>query len=185
MDFFQFQYLLYGLWVPAYYLCTSYPCKHTVECYVSRPMEKTIFLFFMLGVGGICMLINIIEIIFLVWKKINWEFKGKRAESSSSSSYILGTYPISDVTKVHNNQFVEPRQLERVIVRKPDPAPPGYYIPDVDPPSEKFRSPANGFPHIRLRAASFTTSESDVTTDDATSIDSMRYALEDNARRFL
>ena len=97
----------------------------------------------------------------------------------------MGTYPISEIAKVHNRHYGEPRPQDRVIQRDPGPAPPGYYIPDVDPPSEKYKSPANGFPHIRLRAASFTTSESDVTTDDATSIDSMRLVLENNAQQFL
>lgn len=63
--------------------------------------------------------------------------------------------------------------------------PPGYYIPDVDPPTEKYCSPANGFPPIRMAAASFTTSESDVTSDDATSMGSMIHVMDDNARRFL
>ncbi|NXP79547.1 CXD2 protein, partial [Ramphastos sulfuratus] len=36
------QYLLYGFNVPATFECQRYPCVKEVECYVSRPTEKTV-----------------------------------------------------------------------------------------------------------------------------------------------
>ncbi|NXN09941.1 CXD2 protein, partial [Indicator maculatus] len=36
------QYLLYGFNVPAIFECHRYPCVKEVECYVSRPTEKTV-----------------------------------------------------------------------------------------------------------------------------------------------
>ncbi|NXK43648.1 CXD2 protein, partial [Piprites chloris] len=36
------QYLLYGFDVPAIFECDRYPCVKEVECYVSRPTEKTV-----------------------------------------------------------------------------------------------------------------------------------------------
>ena len=183
---FFLQYQLYGLKVETTYQCTEYPCIFKVECYVSRPMEKTIFLYFMLGVGVLCILINLIEIAFFVWKKLLWECSGEKVEQAASpNQYILGTYPVSEVPKIYNRHYGEPRPQGKVIHRSAGPAPPGYYIPDVNPPTEKYRSPANGFPHIRLRAASFTTSESDVTDDGGSSVGSLRVALEDNARQYL
>ncbi|NWR87545.1 CXG1 protein, partial [Furnarius figulus] len=38
------QYLLYRFEVSPSYLCSRSPCPHTVDCFVSRPTEKTIFL---------------------------------------------------------------------------------------------------------------------------------------------
>ncbi|XP_009947503.1 PREDICTED: gap junction delta-2 protein, partial [Leptosomus discolor] len=38
------QYFLYGFNVPAIFECDRYPCVKEVECYVSRPTEKTVFL---------------------------------------------------------------------------------------------------------------------------------------------
>ncbi|KFW95977.1 Gap junction delta-2 protein, partial [Phalacrocorax carbo] len=38
------QYFLYGFNVPSMYECDRYPCIKEVECYVSRPTEKTVFL---------------------------------------------------------------------------------------------------------------------------------------------
>ncbi|NXY80748.1 CXD2 protein, partial [Glareola pratincola] len=36
------QYFLYGFNVPAIFECHRYPCVKEVECYVSRPTEKTV-----------------------------------------------------------------------------------------------------------------------------------------------
>ncbi|NWX79006.1 CXD2 protein, partial [Alca torda] len=36
------QYFLYGFDVPAIFECDRYPCVKEVECYVSRPTEKTV-----------------------------------------------------------------------------------------------------------------------------------------------
>ncbi|NXF56581.1 CXD2 protein, partial [Oceanites oceanicus] len=36
------QYFLYGFNVPAIFECDRYPCVKEVECYVSRPTEKTV-----------------------------------------------------------------------------------------------------------------------------------------------
>ncbi|NXN48323.1 CXD2 protein, partial [Rhinoptilus africanus] len=42
MGFLAGQYFLYGLEVPATFRCRRYPCVKEVECYVSRPTEKTL-----------------------------------------------------------------------------------------------------------------------------------------------
>ncbi|XP_043833582.1 gap junction gamma-1 protein-like [Dromiciops gliroides] len=59
------QYLLYGLEVPPFYVCRRSPCPHTVDCFVSRPTEKTIFLLVMYAVSGLCLLLNLIELLHL------------------------------------------------------------------------------------------------------------------------
>ncbi|XP_074136063.1 gap junction gamma-1 protein-like [Sminthopsis crassicaudata] len=59
------QYLLYGLEVPPSYVCVRDPCPHTVDCFVSRPTEKTIFLLVMYAVSGLCLLLNLIELLHL------------------------------------------------------------------------------------------------------------------------
>ncbi|XP_039883083.1 gap junction Cx32.2 protein-like isoform X2 [Simochromis diagramma] len=47
--------------------CKMSPCAEMAgaQCMVSRPTEKTIFIFFMLAVSGISVLLNIMEIIYL------------------------------------------------------------------------------------------------------------------------
>ncbi|XP_061658454.1 gap junction beta-1 protein-like isoform X2 [Syngnathoides biaculeatus] len=48
--------------------CDSYPCPNTVDCFVSRPTEKTVFTVFMLAASGVCVLLNVAEVVFLVAK---------------------------------------------------------------------------------------------------------------------
>ncbi|XP_032393320.1 gap junction protein delta 6 [Etheostoma spectabile] len=64
------QWKLFGFRVPVHFLCTSAPCSQPVDCYVSRPTEKTIFLLFMFCVGVFCILLNLLELNHLGWKKI-------------------------------------------------------------------------------------------------------------------
>ncbi|RVE61742.1 hypothetical protein OJAV_G00176250 [Oryzias javanicus] len=42
------QYLLYGFRVSPSYVCNRVPCPHRVDCFISRPTEKTIFLLIMM-----------------------------------------------------------------------------------------------------------------------------------------
>uniref|UniRef100_A0A3B3D1N0 Gap junction protein n=1 Tax=Oryzias melastigma TaxID=30732 RepID=A0A3B3D1N0_ORYME len=59
------QYALYGFAVPASYVCSDLPCPHSVDCFVSRPTEKTIFLLIMYSVSLLCLLLNIWEMLHL------------------------------------------------------------------------------------------------------------------------
>ncbi|KAL4690823.1 hypothetical protein H8959_013784 [Pygathrix nigripes] len=42
--------------------CNAWPCPNTVDCFVSRPTEKTVFTVFMIAVSGICILLNVTEL---------------------------------------------------------------------------------------------------------------------------
>ncbi|XP_072539912.1 gap junction gamma-1 protein-like [Salminus brasiliensis] len=59
------QYILYGFEVAPSYVCTRSPCPHTVDCFVSRPTEKTIFLIIMYVVSFLCLLLTLLEIFHL------------------------------------------------------------------------------------------------------------------------
>lgn len=59
------QYILYGFEVFPSYVCTRSPCPHTVDCFVSRPTEKTIFLLIMYVVSFLCLLLTLLEILHL------------------------------------------------------------------------------------------------------------------------
>ncbi|XP_069838693.1 gap junction gamma-1 protein-like [Dendropsophus ebraccatus] len=59
------QYVLYGFEVIPSYVCTRSPCPHTVDCFVSRPTEKTIFLLIMYAVSALCLLLNLCELFHL------------------------------------------------------------------------------------------------------------------------
>ncbi|XP_071396054.1 gap junction gamma-1 protein isoform X2 [Centroberyx affinis] len=59
------QYLLYGFRVAPVFVCSGKPCPHSVDCFVSRPTEKTIFLRIMYGVTVLCLTLNVWEMLHL------------------------------------------------------------------------------------------------------------------------
>lgn len=63
------QYLLYGFELKPMYTCDRKPCPNVVNCYISRPTEKTIFIIFMLGVASVSLLLNLVEIYHLGFTK--------------------------------------------------------------------------------------------------------------------
>lgn len=64
------QYLLYGFHLYPLYKCERDPCPNAVDCYVSRPTEKTVFMVFMQCIAAISLFLNILEIMHLGYKKI-------------------------------------------------------------------------------------------------------------------
>ncbi|XP_067875362.1 gap junction delta-2 protein-like [Heterodontus francisci] len=84
IGFLMGQYFLYGFNVPAIFECDRYPCVKEVECYVSRPTEKTVFLVFMFAVSGICVVLNLAELNHLGWRKIKLAIKGVQAKRKST-----------------------------------------------------------------------------------------------------
>ena len=82
--FLLLQYRLFGFRVPELYKCRVSikkleiigpnlilfkvnPCPNTVDCYSSRPTEKTIFIHFMFGITLLSMFLNFTELIYLAW----------------------------------------------------------------------------------------------------------------------
>ncbi|XP_041645845.1 gap junction protein delta 6 [Cheilinus undulatus] len=86
------QWKLFGFQVPVHFLCTSAPCSQPVDCYISRPTEKTIFLLFMFCVGVFCILLNLLELNHLGWKKIRLAVKLREKVSSGGCPGIKGGY---------------------------------------------------------------------------------------------
>ncbi|XP_024587547.1 gap junction alpha-10 protein [Neophocaena asiaeorientalis asiaeorientalis] len=64
------QYMLYGFQMHPLYKCTQPPCPNTVDCFVSRPTEKTIFMLFMHSIAAISLFLNVLEIFHLGVRKI-------------------------------------------------------------------------------------------------------------------
>ncbi|XP_034073020.1 connexin 32.3 [Gymnodraco acuticeps] len=64
------QYYLYGFIMVPMFPCSKKPCPFTVECYMSRPTEKTIFIIFMLVVACVSLLLNFIEVFYLLCTRV-------------------------------------------------------------------------------------------------------------------
>lgn len=63
------QWCLYGFKVEAQFPCSRFPCPYTVDCFTSRPAEKTIFLCFYFAVGVIAAVSSCVE---LVYGSVKW-----------------------------------------------------------------------------------------------------------------
>ncbi|XP_034021567.1 gap junction Cx32.2 protein-like [Thalassophryne amazonica] len=76
------QYYLYGfILMPLKITYGGYPCRFPIECFITRPTEKSIFIVFMLAVAGISVLLNIVELFHLMTMKL----KGRRRNSGSAA----------------------------------------------------------------------------------------------------
>lgn len=73
------QYVLYGCRLEPLFKCEREPCPNAVDCFVSRPTEKTVFMLFMQGIAGVSLFLSLLEMMHLGYKKLK---KG-----------ILGYYP--------------------------------------------------------------------------------------------
>lgn len=81
------QYVLYGVQLEPLYKCDRLPCPNSVDCYISRPTEKTIFMVFMIAIAGVSLFLNILEISHLGIRKIKQTLYGERYTEDDSLIY--------------------------------------------------------------------------------------------------
>ncbi|XP_013879621.1 gap junction alpha-4 protein [Austrofundulus limnaeus] len=60
-----------GFFIAAKFECTASPCPHTVDCFVSRPTEKTIFTVYTQVIAALSLLLNLIELLHLLVRAIS------------------------------------------------------------------------------------------------------------------
>ncbi|XP_006777390.1 PREDICTED: gap junction alpha-4 protein [Myotis davidii] len=84
------QWRLYGWTMAPVYVCHRAPCPHSVDCYVSRPTEKTIFIIFMQVVGFISLLLNLLELVHLLYRYLTRRLK---AQQGRHAPLAQGTTP--------------------------------------------------------------------------------------------
>uniref|UniRef100_A0A8C2YZ45 Gap junction protein n=1 Tax=Cyclopterus lumpus TaxID=8103 RepID=A0A8C2YZ45_CYCLU len=70
VSFMVCQYILYGHRLNPLYKCEREPCPNVVDCFVSRPTEKTVFMVFMQGIACISLFLSLLEIMHLGFKKL-------------------------------------------------------------------------------------------------------------------
>ncbi|XP_033826963.1 gap junction gamma-1 protein isoform X2 [Periophthalmus magnuspinnatus] len=88
------QYLLYGFRVKPIFVCSGNPCPHSVDCFVSRPTEKTIFLRIMYGVTVLCLTLNVWEMLHLGVGSICDIIRRRRTPPAEDPADYVG-YPFS------------------------------------------------------------------------------------------
>ncbi|XP_007238685.3 gap junction delta-4 protein [Astyanax mexicanus] len=70
-------YYLFGFQIPKRFLCQQSPCTIMVDCYISRPTEKTIMLNFMLGASALSLLLNFIDLICAIKRSVKQKNRNK------------------------------------------------------------------------------------------------------------
>ncbi|NXB23536.1 CXA9 protein, partial [Rhagologus leucostigma] len=83
------QYLLYGFHLDPLYKCQRDPCPNTVDCFVSRPTEKTVFILFMQSIATVSLLLNILEIIHLGFRKIKMGLCEQNKTKDDSDNFYI------------------------------------------------------------------------------------------------
>lgn len=81
------QYILYGIRLEPLFKCERLPCPNSVDCYISRPTEKTIFMVFMIVIAGVSLFLNILEISHLGIRKIKQTIYGEKYTDDDSLIY--------------------------------------------------------------------------------------------------
>uniref|UniRef100_A0A8C9YWI4 Gap junction protein n=1 Tax=Sander lucioperca TaxID=283035 RepID=A0A8C9YWI4_SANLU len=66
--FLSLQYFMYGVFLNPLYVCKAWPCPHPVNCYVSRPTEKNVFIVFMMAVSAVSLFLSVLELHHLGWR---------------------------------------------------------------------------------------------------------------------
>lgn len=59
-----------GFQMPRLVKCEQWPCPNKVDCFISRPTEKTVFTIFMVASSAICMVLNVAELFYLIVKAV-------------------------------------------------------------------------------------------------------------------
>ncbi|MGH0121895.1 UNVERIFIED_CONTAM: hypothetical protein FKN15_077086 [Acipenser sinensis] len=102
------QYFLYGFHIFPLYRCSRWPCPNTVDCFVSRPTEKTVFVIFMLAVASVSLFLNFVEISHLGMKKIRFAFrKHPQQQGELVSEKPLHSIAISSIQKAKGYKLLE------------------------------------------------------------------------------
>ncbi|XP_069762025.1 gap junction delta-3 protein-like [Narcine bancroftii] len=90
------QYLLFGFTIEPQFICTGFPCPHIVDCFVSRPMEKTVFLMFYFVVGILSVIISLVELAHIIKKTFHQrQLKTFELQNQSNRNYEKGQDPHS------------------------------------------------------------------------------------------
>ncbi|XP_077360924.1 gap junction protein, alpha 2 [Festucalex cinctus] len=76
------QYFLYGFDLKPMYTCDRWPCPNVVNCYISRPTEKTVFILFMLAVACVSLLLNLVEMYHLGFTKCHQGLRYRRSQAA-------------------------------------------------------------------------------------------------------
>ncbi|XP_068194759.1 gap junction protein alpha 10 a [Antennarius striatus] len=134
------QYILYGVQLKPLYKCERLPCPNSVDCYISRPTEKTIFMVFMITIAGVSLFLNVLEISHLGIRKIKQTLYGERYTEDDSLIYKSKKKASSPHLCVMSNVSPHNGPLTQTfkVIPEVDIKPPHY---NTDPPKAYQNTP--------------------------------------------
>lgn len=92
-----------GLFLVAKFECKRLPCPHTVDCFVSRPTEKTIFTIYTQVIAAISVLLNVIELLHLLQLAISHRLE-KRYRTTGTRQKRDSRTPTRAVTDLQSRK---------------------------------------------------------------------------------
>nr|BAB12724.1 connexin 32.3 [Pagrus major] len=64
------QYFLYGFTLHTRYVCSRSPCPHKVDCFLARPTEKSVIIWFMLVAAVVSLILSVVDLFYLIVKAV-------------------------------------------------------------------------------------------------------------------
>ncbi|KAM9774654.1 gap junction delta-4 protein [Syngnathus typhle] len=83
-------YYLFGFYIPRRFLCQHPPCTTQVDCYISRPTEKTVMLNFMLGMAALSLFLNALDFICAIKRSVRQKTQ-RKLMARVDEQHFLGT----------------------------------------------------------------------------------------------
>ncbi|XP_078186012.1 gap junction delta-4 protein isoform X1 [Callithrix jacchus] len=77
-------YLLFGFRAPESFPCTRPPCSGVVDCYVSRPTEKSLLMLFLWAVSALSFLLGLVDLVTSLRRRMRGR-PGRRGETPSAA----------------------------------------------------------------------------------------------------
>lgn len=102
---------LYGFVIPPRYECQRSPCPHTVDCFVSRPTEKTIFTIYIQAIALFSVLLNVVELFYLLQLFITHYIEKKYRYQREVHQVIERTPKKLQLTEVQARDYQEKGHL--------------------------------------------------------------------------
>ena len=94
--------------------CTGWPCPNNVDCFISRPKEKTLLLYFMFTVSCFCIFLNFIEIYSFIQYSIRRRYRRRISGRGKSvriadfePSHIVRRYSVDHTLDDHAEEKKE------------------------------------------------------------------------------
>ncbi|XP_052420693.1 gap junction alpha-5 protein-like [Carassius gibelio] len=103
VTFIVIQYMMYGIFLNALYPCDMSPCPNRVNCYMSRPTEKNVFIVFMLVVAAVSLLLSVLELYHLAWKQCKQclrKYADKHANDVNGKNTKVGSLVLHSKTSI-------------------------------------------------------------------------------------